>query len=251
METVVNDRPTEAAAAASSAGPMVRRLETAISVLLVGVALAAPAWTKAAVLLFRVALLLWIVRMLAPPRPRLRPLAITKPMLLYILLAAFSCFFSLEPTLSWARMRTISLFLIALLVAANIREKRWLKRMVGALLASTLFTAAFTAWRYLAARPAFAAPPQRAVGFFGNYIPFSELLMLVAVFAWGLFLAALISRQRKQATWLLLILLPIAAVLIATGTRAAVAALLVGLLFTIWLRGAWRWRVIAAAASVL
>src|SRR5437764_7400298 len=75
---------------------MVRRLETAISVLLVGVALAAPAWTKAGVLLFRVALLLWIVRMLAPPRPRLRPLAITKPMLLYILLAAFPVFFLLN-----------------------------------------------------------------------------------------------------------------------------------------------------------
>src|SRR5437763_14772868 len=142
METVVNDRPTEAAAAGSSAGPMVRRLEMAISVLLVGVALAAPAWTKAAVLLFRVALLLWIVRMLAPPRPRLRPLAITKPMLLYILLAAFSCFFSLEPMLSWARMRTLSLFLLALLVAANIRAERWLNRMDASVLTSPLCIAA-------------------------------------------------------------------------------------------------------------
>ena len=230
---------------------MARRLETMIAVLLVGVALAAPAWTKAAVLLFRVALLLWLLRMLTPPRPRLRPLAIAKPLLLYILLAAFSCFFSLEPALSWARMRTVSLFLLALLVAANLNEERWLKRLIAALLASSLVTAVFTAWRYLASRPAFAAPPQRAEGFFGNYIPFSELLMLVAAFAWGLFLAALISRQRKQATWLLLVLLPIAAVLITTGTRAAVAALLVGILVTIWLRGAWRWRLVAAGIAVL
>src|SRR5437588_2868226 len=186
METVVNVKQEAAAAGASQPSLLVRRLETAISVLLVGVALAAPAWTKAAVLLFRVALLLWIVRMLAPPRPRLRPLAITKPMLLYILLAAFSCFFSLEPTLSWARMRTISLFLLALLVAENLRNQRWLKRLVVALLASTLFMAAFTAWRYFAGHAAFAAPPRRAEGFFGNYIPFSESLMLVAAFAWGL-----------------------------------------------------------------
>src|SRR5207237_2939634 len=184
METVVNGNQTELADAASpQPSLMVRRLEIAISVLLVGVALAGPAWTKAAVLLFRVALLLWLLRMLTPPRPRLRPLAIAKPLLLYILLAAFSCFFSLEPALSWARMRTVSLFPLALLVAANLRNERWLKRMVAALLASTLFTAAFTAWGYLAARPAFAPPPQRAEGFFGNYIPFSELLMLVAAFA--------------------------------------------------------------------
>ena len=251
METVVNGKQEAAAAGASQPSLLVRRLKTAISVLLVGVALAAPAWTKAAVLLFRVALLLWLLRMLTPPRPRLRPSAISKPLLLYILLAAFSCFFSLEPALSWARMRTVSLFLLALLVAANLNEERWLKRLIAALLASSLFTAAFTAWRYLAARPAFAAPPLRAEGFFGNYIPFSELLMLVAAFAWGLFMAALISRQRKQATWLLLILLPIAAVLITTGTRAATAALVLAIVITIWLRSAWRWRVIAAAAAVL
>jgi len=251
METVVNGKQEAAAAGASQPSLLVRRLKTAISVLLVGVALAAPAWTKAAVLLFRVALLLWLLRMLTPPRPRLRPLAIAKPLLLYILLAAFSCFFSLEPALSWARMRTVSLFLLALLVAANLNEERWLKRLIAALLASSLFTAAFTAWRYLAARPAFAAPPLRAEGFFGNYIPFSELLMLVAAFAWGLFMAALISRQRKQATWLLVTLLPIAAVLITTGTRAATAALVLAIVITIWLRSAWRWRVMAAAAAVL
>src|SRR5438477_11672693 len=251
METVVNGKQEAAAAGASQPSLLVRRLETAISVLLIGVALAAPAWTKAAVLLFRLALLLWLLRMLTPPRPRLRPLAISKPLLLYILLAAFSCFFSLEPALSWARMRTVSLILLALLVAANLNEERWLKRLIAALLASSLFTTAFTAWRYLAARPTFAAPPLRAEGFFGNYIPFSELLMLVAAFAWGLFMAALISRQRKQATRLLLTLLPIAAVLITTGTRAATASLVLAIVITIWLRGAWRWRVMAAAAAVL
>src|SRR5438270_13250002 len=131
MEAVISGKREEAAATApSQPSLMVRRLETAISVLLVGVAFAAPAWTKAAVLLFRVALLLWVIRMLAPPRPRLRPLAIAKPLLLYILLAAFSCFFSLEPALSWARMRTVSLFLLALLVAENLRNQRWLKRLV-------------------------------------------------------------------------------------------------------------------------
>src|SRR5438876_5443729 len=252
METAISGKPEEAAVTAPpQPSLLVRRLETMIAVLLVGVALAAPAWTKAAVLLFRLALLLWLLRMLTPPRPRLRPLAIAKPLLLYILLAAFSCFFSLEPALSWARMRTVSLFLLALLVAANLNEERWLKRLIAALLASSLVTAGFTTWRYLAARPAFAAPPQRAEGFFGNYIPFSELLMLVAAFAWGWFLAALISRQRKQATWLLLILLPIAAVLITTGTRAATASLVLAIVITIWLRGTWRWRMMAAAAAVL
>src|SRR5438552_1656241 len=251
METVVNVKQEAAAAGASQPSLLVRRLETTIAVLLVGVALAAPAWTKAAVLLFRVALLLWLLRMLTPPRPRLRPLAIAKPLLLYILLAAFSCFFSLEPALSWARMRTVSLFLLALLVAANLNEESWLKRMVAALLASSLVTAVFTAWRSFAAGPAHDGMPRRAAGFFGNYIPFSELLMLIAAFAWGLFMAGLISRQRKQATWLLLVFLAIGAALITTGTRAAVAALLVGILFTIWLRGTWRWRVIAAAAAVL
>ena len=76
METVVNGKQEAAAAGASQPSLLVRRLETAISVLLVGVALAAPAWTKAAVLLCRLALLLWLLRMLTPPRPRLRPLAI-------------------------------------------------------------------------------------------------------------------------------------------------------------------------------
>src|SRR5205823_4408285 len=194
METVVNGKQEAAAAGASQPSLLVRRLETAISVLLIGVALAAPAWTKAAVLLFRVALLLWLLRMLTPPRPRLRPLAIAKPMLLFIVLATFSCFFSLEPALSWARMRTVSLFLLALLVAANLNEERWLKRLIAALLASTFLTALFTAWRSFAADAARGGIPRRAEGFFGNYIPFSELLMLVAAFSWGLFLAAAISR---------------------------------------------------------
>src|SRR5207237_7355089 len=50
---------------------------------------------------------------------------------------------------------------------------------------------------------------------------------------------------------MLLTLLAISAVLIATGTRAAVAALLSGIVLTVCLRATWRWRLIAAGAALL
>jgi len=124
------------------------RLKNAIFAAICSVALFAPVWTRAAVLCFRIALVLWVMKLLWL-RPKLPLLAVVKPMLAYLLLVFASTLFSPLPILSWGRMRTVELFLLALVVASNLASRRQVKALVSALTFSTLLAVGYTGWLYL------------------------------------------------------------------------------------------------------
>ena len=112
-----------------------------------GVALFAPVWTKAAVLCFRVGLVLWIAELLWR-RPKLPKLALVKPMLAYLVLGLVSTLFSPLPALSWGRMRTVELLLLGLLIACRGFSRVQVRALTGALIFATLVAAGYSAWQF-------------------------------------------------------------------------------------------------------
>lgn len=295
-----------------------------------GVALFAPAWTKAAVLCFRVGLLLWIVELIWL-RPKLPRLTIVKPMLAYLLLVFISTLFSPLPALSWGRMRTVELLVLALLVACRSFSRLQIKALIAALTLATLVAAAYSGWLYVRGigvklahpvtpalfaagwrghdvvqsvdgtpvrtpaewaraiqaqsspglnlkllhgeppAPMFrwfpralvvregllqttamaTARPERSQGFFYNYIPFSEVLMLMAVLAFGFCVSFVKARQvGAGAVWAAIFSI-FFATLVSTETRATVAAVLLLAAAMIWLLSGWRVRIATAVILAL
>lgn len=305
-------------------------IEGAIFVSLFAVALFAPVWTKAAVLCFRVALLLWIAQLIWL-RLKLPKLAVVKPMLAYLLLVFLSTLFSPLPALSWGRMRTIELLLLALIVACSNFSGARIRALIAALTFATLVAAGYSGWLYvrgtgvkLAHGPTpalFAASwrehdvvqsvdgtavrtpaewthaiaahntpnvtlkllhgepptpvtksfprellegegllqsgamtkarPERAQGFFYSYIPFSEIMMLMAVLAFGLCVSyAKAQRLGAGIIWTTVFLI-LSTTLVSTETRAAVAAVAVLAVAMVWLVSGWRGRTVSAALLIL
>lgn len=90
--------------------------------------------------------------------------------------------------------------------------------------------------------------PVRAQGFFKHYIPFSELLTLVAALTFGLAMAS----RSKRSRWLMgLVFLAIAGTLIATVTRATLAALVVSCVAVFWIRAPWKQRLASLSLFVV
>lgn len=306
------------------------RLEKSIFILIFGVALFAPVWTKAAVLCFRVGLLLWIVELIWL-RPKLPKLPIVKPMLAYLLLAFLSTLFSPLPALSWGRMRTVELFLLALLIACRNFSRVQTKALIAALTLAMVVASAYSGWLYvrgigvkLAYGPTPAlfaagwrghdiiqsadgipvrkpaewtraiqsqnsanvalellhgepptpmsssfprsllvdegllqpgaiamARPERSQGFFYSYIPFSEVVMLMALLAFGFCLAFATSRRiGAGAAWAAIFLI-FFATLVSTETRATVAAVLLLAGAMVWVVSGLRVRVASVAVLVI
>src|ERR1700720_1918171 len=92
-----------------------RWVEVALFVCLAGVAACAPLSTKGAVNAFRIATVIWVVLICIGKRRVCRqPLVL--PLLLFLVLSGVSTALSSEPLLSWGRMRTVTLLLIAVLI---------------------------------------------------------------------------------------------------------------------------------------
>ena len=94
--------------------------------------------------------------------------------------------------------------------------------------------------------------PYRAQGTLGHYVVFAEMLMQIGCLAWGLLLAC----QRGQGFQKLVFAIAFAgitAALFMTETRAAVAGLVIGCLFTVLLleKGAQRWAAVAGMLLIL
>jgi len=124
-------------------------LETAIFVSLAAVALCAPLSTKGAVNCFRGAAVLWLISLCAGKR-RLFPQPLAVPLILFLVLTAISSAFSVDPLLSWGRMRTASLILLAIVAGQAIVRRRQLKILTGLLIGSCLLTVIYTGWQYTA-----------------------------------------------------------------------------------------------------
>ncbi len=124
-------------------------LETAIFVCVVAIALCAPLSIKASVNSFRAATLLFVVLLFTGKFKVVRqPLAV--PLLVFLVLTAISSAFSVDPLLSWGRMRSVALLLLAIVAGQIIRSWKQVKIVVGALLTACLITVIYTGWQYTA-----------------------------------------------------------------------------------------------------
>src|SRR5512146_1381076 len=93
-----------------------------------------PLDTKATVLAFRLAVVLWLVRLVMDRRRRpMSPLAV--PLFAFLASSCVASALSVAPVLSWGRMRSITVLLLAILLPEFLTELRQLKWLVIALLA--------------------------------------------------------------------------------------------------------------------
>lgn len=110
---------------------------------------AAPHSIAATQIAYSGALLFWAA-MLVLDRRRLEPQRLALPMLAYLLLTAASTAISCEPALSWERMKSVALLLIAVLFAQNLKSLRQVKILVALLIGSCVVNVAYTGWQYTA-----------------------------------------------------------------------------------------------------
>lgn len=89
-------------------------------------------------------MLLWVVRLLVKPRPRLRRTPIDVALLGFILLTFISALLSYAPDVSLGKMRAVSLFTIVYLVAENVRSLRVARLLVLTLVASCMVNVIYT-----------------------------------------------------------------------------------------------------------
>jgi hypothetical protein len=151
---------TGEAAEAIGAEGWSRWIEVALFICLAGVAVCAPLSTKGAVNAFRTATVIWLILICIGKRRVFRqPLVL--PLFLFLLFSAISTALSSEPLLSWGRMRTVTLLLIAVLIAQVIGSLRQLKILVGLLLGACLISILYTAWQYtfgIGIKPVYSGP---------------------------------------------------------------------------------------------
>src|SRR5664279_1469456 len=125
----------------------VRRLEGLIFFFLVLFAILLPHSIKGARYAWMAAGLLWLAK-LAIERKRPFPQALSAPLLAYIVLSGISTALSLDPYLSWPRMKVVCLLLAGVVVAQNLQRLSQVRILVFLLLLSGLAAAGFTAWQY-------------------------------------------------------------------------------------------------------
>jgi O-antigen ligase len=124
-----------------------RYLDSAIFGFLALFAILLPHSIKGAERSWKIALLLWLLRLLiARVRPFRQPLVI--PLLFYVVLSAISTILSPEPYLSWDRMKTVCLLLAGIVVAQNLKRISQVRWLVILLVLSGFAAALFTGWQY-------------------------------------------------------------------------------------------------------
>lgn len=128
---------------------IIRVIDVAVFYCLAACALVAPLSTKGAVNAFRAALVLWLAAVVWEKR-RLLPQQLGYPLLAFLGLTGLSSAFSTDPFLSWGRMRTIELFVLAILIGQVVRTVRQVKILVGLLVGSCVLTVLYTGWQYTA-----------------------------------------------------------------------------------------------------
>ena len=132
-------------------GSMISRavagLDRAIFAFLALFALALPLSIKGAERSWKIALVLWLVKLLIE-RARPVPQPLTAPLLAFVSLSAISTILSPEPYLSWDRMKIVCLVLAGIVVAQNIKRLSQARWLVSLLVFSAFVAALFTGWQY-------------------------------------------------------------------------------------------------------
>jgi O-antigen ligase len=123
---------------------VVRWLDRAIVFWLFALALFAPHSIAATQIAWATALLLWVVRFLFRPRPRLDRTPVDYALLGFFILTFISSIFSYDQDVSIGKLRAASLFTIVYLVAENIPSKRVLRGLALTLVASCMVNVFYT-----------------------------------------------------------------------------------------------------------
>ncbi len=122
-------------------------LDGAIYVLFLLFAVLLPHSIKGAQHAWRIAFLLWLVKLLIErKRPFDQPLS--APLLAYITFSGISTALTTDPYLSWDRMKIVCMVLVGVVFAQNLKRLSQIRILVYLLLLSGLGMAVFTAWQY-------------------------------------------------------------------------------------------------------
>jgi O-antigen ligase len=137
----------EAVVAASeerAASRLSRWLDGALVVWLFALALFAPHSIAATQISWMCGLVVWGMRWLVRPRPRLWRTPIDYALLGFFVLSFISALFSYDQTVSLGKLRGASLFTIVYLVAMNVRSRRVLRGLALVLVASCMISVVYT-----------------------------------------------------------------------------------------------------------
>ncbi|MCA1594638.1 MAG: O-antigen ligase family protein, partial [Acidobacteria bacterium] len=119
-------------------------LERAVVACLFLFAFCAPHSIAATQAFWLLAMLFWVARFLARPRPRLRRTPVDYALLGFFILTFISALCSYEPIVSIGKLRAASLFTIVYVVAENVSDRRTARRLVLVLLASCMLNVIYT-----------------------------------------------------------------------------------------------------------
>lgn len=123
------------------------RLDVAIFAFLLLFAAALPLSKALTEVAYSAAMLLWVAKIvLRRERPRAQPLV--GALLAFLLLSALSSLLSSAPAMSWDRMKSVGLLMIAVLFAQNVRSLRQVRALIIVLLFCAFLSTAFNAWLY-------------------------------------------------------------------------------------------------------
>jgi hypothetical protein len=151
MSTPVSDEETNK----TETSALGQWLDRAIIFCLIAFAFFASISIAATQTAYLLGMLLWLIRFLFKPHPRLRSCHKPLEILLFVffLLTTISSFFSYEPKISINKLRGVALFLIVYFISQNARSSRKVFRgIVVALIAGVMLTVGYTAVDYALGR---------------------------------------------------------------------------------------------------
>jgi hypothetical protein len=128
-------------------GSLLSLLDNAIFAFLAIFAVALPQSIKGAERAWKIAFLLWLIKLaFGRMRPLRQPLV--APVLAYAVLSAISSALSSEPYLSWDRMKFVCLYLAGIVIAQNVRKVSQVRWLVLLFVFSGMAAAIYTGWQY-------------------------------------------------------------------------------------------------------
>ncbi len=96
---------------------------------------------------FLLGLVLWIIRVVIRRSLDYRPMVLELPILGFVWLSLLAAIFSYEPALSLLKVRSVGLFLIVFLIAQNLPNREWGKRLALLLVISCFVNVGYVFWQ--------------------------------------------------------------------------------------------------------
>jgi O-antigen ligase len=147
-ENSIREEPQPAdSRAALACSPSSSRLDAAVFICLLVFAAALPHSKAATQVAYGAALLLTAIR-LALRRVQISARPLVWALVAFLALSAISSTLSPEPALSWGRMKSVALLVIAPVAALGLRNLRQIRTVVAVLLISSVASVAYVGWLY-------------------------------------------------------------------------------------------------------